>query len=778
MTIVLVALLGLARRAGRALRRRRRHPLRADARARPRPDPAARRGHVAARDPADRARRHVAPAAVRQRRPAGCRARSASPRSSASRGACCVAESLPEAALRRLFGVLLVVTAGADRLAGAARIVNTSGDEPSTKTSGSRSSTSRSARSSRSSRPTHPEIDRLVASPHTDPRVPHVRLHPRRHPARPAARRARRPEYDGTETWIEALLRDPKHRAGRRGRAARGRRGGRRRPALRGRRADRPGRRRARALPRVRAQAARLAREPRRGEASGPGRIRGRCAASSSCCRSSPCSPSALPARRGRRTRAGRRRDRLGDQDLVPRPATPRPRPSSVAARRDPGRRRRVRLPGRRLDRLGAVDDGRARRPTSSGTPPRTPRASSPASRSSAARSPPTPSPRAPRPAPATRAPAATSNGSGVTNLKVDGQPVTGTTRAARRLGPADDRRPGRRPQRARRREGYRGFVTELDIHLTADHGGLPANSEIQIGYAEAAAQTAPPARAAGDDARRRPTRLRRRRRRAAPSATRRATARSRRREDRRSGPLTIQPKLTAGHYVFPVYGPTSYIDTFGAGARRRHLPPRRRHLRPARPAARRVRRRHGLLRRLEQDRRQPALDPRRAGEPVLLRAPLRVLDRGDERRARARPARWSGSWATPATRKGRRTTCTSRCTRSRCSTSATTAPSTRRRTSTPGSHQQDLPFPIAAGWAPGVPGGAGGAGARRDPARHDRHLDRRRARPGVARARADAAEAVSADADARADASPRRRATSVAARTLARAPPFVLATE
>ena len=29
--------------------------------------------------------------------------------------------------------------------------------------------------------------------------------------------------------------------------------------------------------------------------------------------------------------------------------------------------------------------------------------------------------------------------------------------------------------------------------------------------------------------------------------------------------PLTVHPKLTAGNYVFPVYGPASYIDTFGA---------------------------------------------------------------------------------------------------------------------------------------------------------------------------------------------------------------------
>ena len=42
--------------------------------------------------------------------------------------------------------------------------------------------------------------------------------------------------------------------------------------------------------------------------------------------------------------------------------------------------------------------------------------------------------------------------------------------------------------------KGYRGFVTALDVHLNADHGGLPAGTEILVGYAEAAAMT----RAAG----------------------------------------------------------------------------------------------------------------------------------------------------------------------------------------------------------------------------------------------------------------------------------------
>ena len=39
---------------------------------------------------------------------------------------------------------------------------------------------------------------------------------------------------------------------------------------------------------------------------------------------------------------------------------------------------------------------------------------------------------------------------------------------------------------------GYRGVVYELVLRLTADHGGLPVGSLIRIGYAAAAAQTAP----------------------------------------------------------------------------------------------------------------------------------------------------------------------------------------------------------------------------------------------------------------------------------------------
>jgi murein DD-endopeptidase MepM/ murein hydrolase activator NlpD len=101
---------------------------------------------------------------------------------------------------------------------------------------------------------------------------------------------------------------------------------------------------------------------------------------------------------------------------------------------------------------------------------------------------------------------------------------------------------------------GYRGSVTALEIRLTAEHGGLPAGTTILVGYAEVAAQAAPPE----------------------PSVQ------APRPRAGKKGPKTkapepipgfppvllppdVRPKLTAGGYVFPVYGPSSFVDTFQA---------------------------------------------------------------------------------------------------------------------------------------------------------------------------------------------------------------------
>ena len=84
--------------------------------------------------------------------------------------------------------------------------------------------------------------------------------------------------------------------------------------------------------------------------------------------------------------------------------------------------------------------------------------------------------------------------GAGVSNLVLLGQPaaaVSERTLPTRRLGLRRDARTSRSVHgRGRRAQGARRS-TALRVVLTADHGGLPAGSEILVGHAEAAASTA-----------------------------------------------------------------------------------------------------------------------------------------------------------------------------------------------------------------------------------------------------------------------------------------------
>jgi murein DD-endopeptidase MepM/ murein hydrolase activator NlpD len=163
-------------------------------------------------------------------------------------------------------------------------------------------------------------------------------------------------------------------------------------------------------------------------------------------------------------------------------------------------------------------------------------------------------------------------NGSAVTNLVALGQPVSSGRVALADWGQLTVGGQAVDSSAPDGAKGYRTFVTEVDIHLTADHGGLPANSEIQIGYADAAAQTAPPPAPASaatttttgeTDAGPTPTTTT-----PAPDVQSGDSPRDRPRSTSKTPkvePLTVNPKLTAGRYVFPVYGPVSYGDTFGA---------------------------------------------------------------------------------------------------------------------------------------------------------------------------------------------------------------------
>ena len=109
--------------------------------------------------------------------------------------------------------------------------------------------------------------------------------------------------------------------------------------------------------------------------------------------------------------------------------------------------------------------------------------------------------------------------------------------------------------------QGFHGFVTALDIHLTAPHGGLPAGAEIQsrLRGGERAGERGAAAQAG--------------RARAGDEAQGREDAEGAGAHDPRplagaavAGAPGLQPELTAGGYVFPVYGPlVSFGDSYGA---------------------------------------------------------------------------------------------------------------------------------------------------------------------------------------------------------------------
>ena len=142
-------------------------------------------------------------------------------------------------------------------------------------------------------------------------------------------------------------------------------------------------------------------------------------------------------------------------------------------------------------------------------------------------------------------------SGSTVTELVAFGQPVTGNAMQLADWGSLTTVSGGASGSPA---TGYRGSVTALEIRLTADHGGLPAGTTILVGYAEVAAQASPPEP---------PVQV--------PQPPKAKGTKSSRAPEPSPGfppvrqPPEVTPKLTAGGYVFPVYGPSSFTDTFGS---------------------------------------------------------------------------------------------------------------------------------------------------------------------------------------------------------------------
>ena len=162
---------------------------------------------------------------------------------------------------------------------------------------------------------------------------------------------------------------------------------------------------------------------------------------------------------------------------------------------------------------------------------------------------------------------AADSAGSTVTGLVIQGQPVTpasGTQFPIGDWGTVTTLQQGLTSLDTKRSAGTRAFVTGVQVRLSADHYGLPAGTEVMIGYAEAGAKYTPAPAVTPK-----------------PKPQHQTKPSKHRKKQPKTGagvgpgpekpnltvrpPPDVTPRLTAGGYVFPVYGPSSFSDTFGA---------------------------------------------------------------------------------------------------------------------------------------------------------------------------------------------------------------------
>ena len=167
------------------------------------------------------------------------------------------------------------------------------------------------------------------------------------------------------------------------------------------------------------------------------------------------------------------------------------------------------------------------------------------------------------------RASAGDSAGSIVTGLVIQGQATTpgpGTQFPIGDWGYVLTLQEGQTSLDTPSSKGARAFVTGLQVRLTADHYGLPAGTEVMIGYAEASAKVAIAAK---------PEQPHKRVVKVKPKPKKKQAPAHKQVRGPGVGPevpnLTVRPPpdvtphLTAGGYVFPVYGTSSFGDTFGA---------------------------------------------------------------------------------------------------------------------------------------------------------------------------------------------------------------------
>jgi hypothetical protein len=168
-------------------------------------------------------------------------------------------------------------------------------------------------------------------------------------------------------------------------------------------------------------------------------------------------------------------------------------------------------------------------------------------------------------------------NGAAITNLVVLGQPVTAAANQRIQLadwGFAVALEQAVDSSVAAGTRNARAAVTALRVVLTTDHGGLPAGTEILVGHAEAAAATpAAPVEAPGTSTTittptekpARPAGVPPKTKKPLPKPPEPNGLQGRPGSVFRTPPFDVSAPLSPEGYVFPVYGPSSFTDTFGS---------------------------------------------------------------------------------------------------------------------------------------------------------------------------------------------------------------------
>ncbi len=152
--------------------------------------------------------------------------------------------------------------------------------------------------------------------------------------------------------------------------------------------------------------------------------------------------------------------------------------------------------------------------------------------------------------------------GSSVTGMTVAGAPVATGAESSVPLGDwgtATILQQSSSPYGSRKARGFNAGMTALQVHLNIDHAGLPAGTDVVVGYADVAAEALERQARVFDDTRR-PIRPKVNRESAKPRKSRRPTI-----PPVRSVPTDVIPRLTASGHVFPVYGQAGFTDSFNA---------------------------------------------------------------------------------------------------------------------------------------------------------------------------------------------------------------------